>query len=238
MSGTSFVGRIQQAESGGRRFGKDGKILEGPWTRYGTAKGEMQVLDGTSRDPGFGVVPARDGSPEERARVGVDYANAMLRQFGGDEALAAAAYNHGPGNVQKLVAKHGASWASYLPKETKDYVAKVGGGNSPPVMVAAPAALPTGAALQVAAPLPAGIPPEMLVQAQSAPLVQAPADAGPDAWQAFLQSMPQTRQPVNVADIDYSNPQPAMQVPRFQYQPLENRKPNFEAFSSWKGRVA
>ena len=134
MRESGFIERIKQVESGGRRFGKDGNILEGPQTRYGTAKGEMQVLDGTALKPGYGVVPARDGSPEERARVGTDYALALLNQFGGNETQAAAAYNHGPGNVEKLIAKYGDAWESKLPAETKNYVTKVGGRSAPTVV--------------------------------------------------------------------------------------------------------
>ena len=33
----------------------------------------MQVLDGTNLNPGFGVKPAADNSPDERARVGRAY---------------------------------------------------------------------------------------------------------------------------------------------------------------------
>ena len=240
MSDTNFVGRIRSIESGGRRFGADGKILEGPVTRFGTAKGDMQVLDSTFANPGFGVVPARDGSPAERARVGEDYATALLGHFGGNEAVAAAAYNYGPGNVQKLIAKHGNDWTSFLPAETKNYVAKVarvGGRQSSPEGVT-----PAAASLPVMQPAPqqvvlAQADPSFAVQATPPGRRMAPVDQGPDAWQEFLRTMPQNHQPVNVADIDYSNLQPARQLPRFQYQESENRRPNFEAFSSWKGRA-
>ena len=46
---------VMGIESAGRRYDASGKLIEGPATKYGTAKGEMQVLDGTNRDPGFGV---------------------------------------------------------------------------------------------------------------------------------------------------------------------------------------
>jgi hypothetical protein len=57
---------VRQEESGGKRYGPDGKLLTSPKG----AQGEMQVMPGTQRDPGYGVVPAKDGSPEEIARVG------------------------------------------------------------------------------------------------------------------------------------------------------------------------
>jgi Transglycosylase SLT domain len=241
MKEPSFVDRIKHIESRGRRFGSDGKILQGPQTRYGTAKGEMQVLDGTARDPGYGVAPAKNGSPEELARVGAQYAEALLVHFGGDEAKAGAAYNYGPGNVQKLLSKHGSNWMEHLPKETKNYVASLESKAAPvaPLMAAAPAALPEGAALQGAAVQsgPVALPPEMLARL-SAPAPAVNAVGGPDAWQTFLKSMPGRAQPVNVADIDYGNPRTATRMPEFQLTPVANRRPNFEAFGSWTGRAA
>lgn len=87
------------------------------------AQGRMQVMPGTNRDPGFGVRPAQDNSDEERARVGRDYLSAMMRRYGNDPAKAWAAYNAGPGAVDKLVADHGRDWLQHAVKETRDYVA-------------------------------------------------------------------------------------------------------------------
>jgi len=102
MAPTDFdrlVNITMATESNGQRYGKDGKLLESPKG----AKGEMQVLDGTNTDPGFGVKPARDNSPEEQARVGRDYLQAMLKRYQGDPALAWAAYNAGPGRVDAAI---------------------------------------------------------------------------------------------------------------------------------------
>lgn len=121
----------KQAESGGRRWGEDGNLLESPKG----AKGEMQVMDSTNLDPGFGVSPAKDNSPEERARVGRDYLFAMIKRYDGDMERAWAAYNWGPGAVDKAIeqyekktAKDGVfnpnGWLENAPKETRDYVAK------------------------------------------------------------------------------------------------------------------
>ena len=127
---------VRQAESGGREYGKNGQILEGPQTRFGTAKGSMQVLDSTNTDPGFGITPARDNSVEERARVGKDYLNAMVKRYDGNQPLALAAYNWGPGNVDKLIARgvdprkgQGAEsmFMSSLPDETKKYISRIKG---------------------------------------------------------------------------------------------------------------
>ena len=70
-----FLSRITFAESRGKRTDSSGKLLEGPMTKYGTAKGELQVLDSTNKKPGYGVVSAKDDTPDERARVGRDYLN-------------------------------------------------------------------------------------------------------------------------------------------------------------------
>lgn len=126
-----------QAESGGRRYGANGGLLESP----AGAKGEMQVMDATNRDPGFGVTPARDDSPDERARVGREYMGAMVKKYEGDLARAWAAYNAGPGAVDNALAAaaregNPSAWLSKLPKETQDYVRKnsaafsSGGGRS------------------------------------------------------------------------------------------------------------
>ena len=116
---------VAQAESRDRDLNPDGSVV----TSSKGAKGRMQVMDTTNRDPGFGVTPARDDSLEERARVGRDYLQAMLQNYGGNLTQALAAYNAGPGNVDKALAtadKAGdrANWMSYLPKpdETIPYV--------------------------------------------------------------------------------------------------------------------
>lgn len=108
-----------QTESGGRRFGNDGKVLTSPKG----ARGEMQVMPGTERDPGFGVRPMANDSHDERARVGRDYLAAMLKRYA-DPAMAWAAYNAGPGAVDAAVKKSGADWLSAMPGETQDYVAR------------------------------------------------------------------------------------------------------------------
>jgi len=113
---------VMGIESAGRRYDASGKLIEGPATKYGTAKGEMQVLDGTNRDPGYGVKPASDESPEERARVGRDYLAAMVREYDGDVSKALAAYNWGPGNLDRAVKEHGPNWLQAAPEETRSYV--------------------------------------------------------------------------------------------------------------------
>lgn len=110
---------VKELESGGRRYGPDGKLLTSPKG----AQGEMQVMPGTATDPGFGVQPAKDASPEELARVGRDYLDAMQVRYG-DTDKALAAYNAGPGAVDAAVKKYGDNWLAHMPDETKAYVGK------------------------------------------------------------------------------------------------------------------
>ena len=116
-----LVDAVKQAESRGKRYKDDGKTLT---TSSKGALGEMQVMPKTIRDPGFGVVPARDKSPDEIARVGVDYLQAMKQKYG-DTEKALIAYNWGPGSTDKWLAS-GAD-PKKLPAETRTYVERVKG---------------------------------------------------------------------------------------------------------------
>jgi hypothetical protein len=46
-----------------------------------------------------------------------------MAHYGGDVSKAAAAYNWGPGNLDRDIAAHGDAWQQYLPDETSKYVA-------------------------------------------------------------------------------------------------------------------
>ena len=105
---------IEQVESGGRR---DAVSPKG-------ARGRMQVMPATARQPGYRVKPARDESEEEYTRVGKDYAMALLKNYGGDLEATLVAYNYGPGNANKWIAS--GRNKSDLPKETRDYITRVG----------------------------------------------------------------------------------------------------------------
>jgi hypothetical protein len=87
------------------------------------AMGVLQVMPNTSKDPGFGVAPAKDNSPEELKRVGQDYYAALQKRYGND-TLAAIAYNMGPGRADDWLANKKGDF-SQLPTETKDYIGKV-----------------------------------------------------------------------------------------------------------------
>jgi hypothetical protein len=107
--------QIMQKESGGRRYDKQGNLL----TSSKGALGEMQVMPATARDPGFGIKPAKNNSPDELRRVGDEYAEILLNRYR-DPKLAMIAYNMGPGATDKWLAA-GAD-PRKLPKETQGYI--------------------------------------------------------------------------------------------------------------------
>lgn len=94
------------------------------------ARGVMQLMPGTMKDPGFGVTPIRDDSEAENRRAGQEYLDAMFRRYG-DQPTALAAYNWGPGNVDKWLQKGGDP--KKLPAETKKYISNVMKGSEPPI---------------------------------------------------------------------------------------------------------
>ena len=94
------------------------------------ARGVMQLMPGTMRDPGFGIAPMRDDSEAENRRVGREYLDAMYRKYG-DRNTALMAYNWGPGNVDKWI-KAGRP-ADMVPAETRKYVANIGKGPQPSI---------------------------------------------------------------------------------------------------------
>lgn len=94
------------------------------------AQGLMQLMPTTAANPGFGVQPVQDNSPQENVRVGQQYMQALTGKYGGDQSKALAAYNWGPGNVDKMISTNG--WdLNKLPPETRAYVAKLSGQPMP-----------------------------------------------------------------------------------------------------------
>ena len=86
------------------------------------ATGLGQVMSATAQDPGFGVTPLRDRlDAAENLRFSAEYMAAMLRKYDGDYRKALAAYNAGPGTVDRV------GGIPQIP-ETQDYLAKVLGG--------------------------------------------------------------------------------------------------------------
>jgi soluble lytic murein transglycosylase len=87
------------------------------------ARGLMQVMPGTARDPGFGIRPSA-GNPQDDVRVGREYLAKMQQRYGNDPAKMWAAYNAGPGRLDDALKRGGTNWLSLMPAETQNYVRK------------------------------------------------------------------------------------------------------------------
>jgi soluble lytic murein transglycosylase-like protein len=109
----NLLSAVKDVESGGRADAV---------SRVG-AVGTMQTMPKTLRDPGYGVRPAADNSPQELERVGRDYFSALMKKYRGDAETAAVAYNMGPGATDRWIAA--GSDIAKLPRETQAYVPKI-----------------------------------------------------------------------------------------------------------------
>lgn len=89
------------------------------------AKGLMQIMKNTAKQPGFGVKPFEGDNlldPKENVRFGTDYIYALEKKLG-SKRDAAVAYNWGYGNAKRWL-KEGAD-LDKLPKETRNYIRKL-----------------------------------------------------------------------------------------------------------------
>lgn len=88
------------------------------------AKGLMQLMDGTAE--GLGVTNSFD--PAQNIDAGTRYLSYQLQRFNGEEKLALAAYNAGPGKVSRLGVDTDEELMSVLhrlPLETQRYITKI-----------------------------------------------------------------------------------------------------------------
>lgn len=131
--GDTFSKMIRQ-ESRGNQFDRSGK----PLTSSAGAVGIAQVMPGTAPEAArLAGLPFDDNryrtDPEYNLALGKAYYEKQLADFGGDERLAAAAYNAGPGAVRSALQKGGPDgWINNVPRETRDYVKAVFGGAEQP----------------------------------------------------------------------------------------------------------
>ncbi|OUE47281.1 hypothetical protein BZY94_06145 [Burkholderia territorii] len=108
---------VWKAESG------EGSSLLGPMLANGDqAVGDFQFTSAAWKDWGNG---GDRFSFKDEADAAGKYVSSLKKKYGGDIRKALAAYNWGPGNLDKDIAKNGSGWESGLPNETKKYLAKI-----------------------------------------------------------------------------------------------------------------
>lgn len=138
--------RMIDRESGGQQLGKDGKPLTSPKGAIGRAQVMPDTGPIAARLAGLPWDPARYRTdPDYNTALGRAYYDEQLREFG-SPALAAAAYNAGPGAVREWIGRFGdprkgaitvAEFAAKIPyKETREYVAAVAPPSRTPTEVA------------------------------------------------------------------------------------------------------
>jgi hypothetical protein len=93
----------------------------GPMTKSGRAKGLLQFTDATAKS--LGLKNAFD--PVASVGAAVKYDNQLLKKYGGDVRKMLAAYNWGPGNLDRDIARNGAGWDQHLPAQTRAYMDKI-----------------------------------------------------------------------------------------------------------------
>ena len=106
------------------------------------AIGIAQVMPKTFADVASRRFPGQNldiNNPRDNALVGATYMREQLDHYNGDTEKALAAYNAGPGHIDRLVSSLGDDWKAGLPKETADYIPAITkwlpGGQAQPATV-------------------------------------------------------------------------------------------------------
>ncbi|MCH8685906.1 lytic transglycosylase domain-containing protein [Pedomonas mirosovicensis] len=103
------------------------------------ARGLMQLMPGTAKEVatrlGVPYAPQRLYDEDYNLQLGASYLQRMITYFDGNHVLAVAAYNAGPGNVNKWLRRFGdprqpgvdvIDWIEQIPfSETRNYVQRV-----------------------------------------------------------------------------------------------------------------
>lgn len=103
---SSLVDAVVMQESSGRAN------AVGPKTKYGTAKGLMQLLDSTGQEmhKKLGLSGKYDPfNAEQNRKIGAAYLDELVGRYGDNVPLGLAAYNWGMGNLERAFDKLGAS---------------------------------------------------------------------------------------------------------------------------------
>ena len=120
-------------ESGGRQFDRDGNPLTSSAGAIGVAQVMPKTAPEAARLAGVDFDEQRYRTdPEYNEKLGKAYFREQYRTFQ-DPMLAAAAYNAGPGAVQKALQRAqeaGGDYRTHLPAETQGYLASIFGGGS------------------------------------------------------------------------------------------------------------
>jgi len=86
------------------------------------ARGDPTGLMQLGRDAASDMGVTDRTNPQQSINGGAKYDAAMLALFDGDKAKALAAYNMGPGALEKVIKKHGDDWIKNVPTETLKYM--------------------------------------------------------------------------------------------------------------------
>ena len=102
-----------------------------------SAVGMWQFMGPTAQQYGLRVDPWVDErrDPVAATDAALDYLDWLHQRFGGSGTLAAAAFNAGPGRVERVLNRHAEGWLGdeelfweireHLPRETREYVPKM-----------------------------------------------------------------------------------------------------------------
>jgi len=119
--------KMLHIESGNRQFKDDGSLVVSPVGAIGAA--QVMPTTGPEAAEAAGVdwdLERLKSDEEYNKLLGRAYFEKMRATFDGDDLLAGAAYNAGPGAVKRAVKRamtSGGDWRDYLPAETQKYVA-------------------------------------------------------------------------------------------------------------------